>query len=92
MYVMYVRLGMCALRANVRITCVCVTHRNVATLHAYAGRNKYLSCSARHSNATHSQSDAATTTTSDRRVHNTRRTSPPQLSQATTVSRVGISV
>ena len=24
------RLGMCALRANVRITCVCVTHRNVA--------------------------------------------------------------
>ena len=42
-----------------------------------------------------SQSDAATTTTSDRRVHNTRRTSQPQLSPATTVSvlsRVGISV
>ena len=82
------RLGMCALRANVRITCVCVTHRNVACWTQQAGvyllHAAPLECN--------SQSDAATTTTSDRRVHNTRRTSPPQLSPATTVSRVGISV
>ena len=56
----------CALRANVRITCVGVTHRNVACwiIDATSLRVLYLLHAALLE--CNSQSDAATTTTGDR--------------------------
>ena len=82
------RLGMRALRANVSITCVGVTH-------AGSRRDKPACtyCMQRHSNATHRatrrQPRQATTllecATLDRQAHRAR----PELSPAMTVSRVG---
>ena len=74
------RLGMRALRANGSITCVGVTHRNVACWIIDATRLRvYLYLLHAAPLECNSQSDAATTTTGDRstRVRNTRLTSPP---------------